>query len=161
MMTLTADELNIAIAPPPGAFIIPMERWHLIRLAEDNATDLDVARMQSQALDGCAFTAIVHGKVAACWGLVLPWRGLAEGWLIAGPAIKPVAVPFTYGARKFCDIAAQSLQLRRIQIHVKNANVAFMAWARAAKFKREALLAGYAEDGADVWLMAKTYGRTT
>lgn len=159
-MTLTADELNVAIAPPPGAFVVPLESWHLIRLSEDSDIGMDVGRLLSQVVDGVAFTAIVHGRVAACWGLVLPWRGLAEGWMIASPAIKPVAVPFTYGARKFCDIAAQSLQLRRIQIHVKSANVAFMAWARAAKFKREALLAGYAEDGSDVWLMAKTYGRS-
>lgn len=158
-MTLTADELNIAIAPPPGAFIVPMERWHLYRIAEANGMDLNIGRLVDQAMCGPAFTAIVHGQVGAAWGLVLPWQGLAEAWMIACPAIRPVAVPFTYGARKFCDSAAIALQLRRIQIHVNNANGAFLAWARAAKFKREALLAGYAEDGSDVWLMAKTYRR--
>lgn len=160
-MALTADELNIAMRLPAGVFILPMERWHLLRLADDNGGDIEAARLMSQALEGCAYTLLAHGRVAACWGLVLPWRGLAEGWLITGPAVRPVAVPFTYGARKFCDIAAQSLQLRRIQIHVKTANDSFLAWARAAKFKREALLEGYAEDGSDVWLMAKTYRRQT
>lgn len=158
-MSLTADELNIAIAPPAGAFIVPMERWHLLRIAEANGMDLNTNRLIDQSGYGPAFTAIVHGQVAAAWGLVLPWQGLAEAWMVSCPAIRPVAVPLTYGARKFCDIAAIALQLRRIQIHVNNANGVFLAWARAAKFKREALLPGYAEDGSDVWLMAKTYRR--
>lgn len=96
--------------------------------------------------------------MAAVWGLVIPWRGLAEGWLVTIPdVVRPIAVRFTYGARAFCDLASERLGLRRIQVHVQIANAPFLAWAKAARFHLEATLPAYNSDGTDVLLMSRIY----
>lgn len=162
-MPLSAQELNVAIGLPEGCGLVPFAPYHLALMAEqypDAAPDAASARnMAESAAAGPAFTLMVHGRIGAVFGLVIPWPGMAEAWMLTTPAIKPIAVPFTYGARKFCDIAAQSLGLRRIQIHVQNTNDTFTDWARAAKFRFEGKCEAYRADGGDVFLMARIYRR--
>lgn len=162
-MPLSAKELNVVVSLPPGCGLVEFEAYHLDLLARqfpDCAPDTRSARniIESSRM-GPAFTTMAYGQIGAVFGLVLPWPGMAEGWMITTPAIKPIAVPFTYGARKFCDSAAIALRLRRIQIHIQTSKVAYYDWAKAARFCFEGKCEAYLADGSDVFLMARIYRR--
>ena len=159
-LPLTAEELNVVIQPPEGCGLVEFMPHHL-RLLKPDVERSAYDNMRESAGMGPAFTLIVHGKVAACFGLVIPWPGLAEAWMLTNDNIKPIAVPFTYGARKFCAIAAQSLHLRRIQIHVQISNDTFYQWAKAARFRYEGRCDAYTPDGESVLLMARIFRRRT
>lgn len=153
-MPLTADELNRRIAFAPGGFV-PFRPAHLHLIGESEDAAL---MMVAQAGAGEAFSLVAGGRIVACFGVVPPWPGMAEAWLATGPGLKPYAAPFTYAARQFIHIAALSLGLRRVQIHVHTANVPHVKWARAARFKVEAELLNYLPDGGSVLLMARLFG---
>ena len=153
MDTLSADRLNADLSPPPGCGIIPFS-WYHPALA-----DHPDPRLVEQSALGPAFTLMADGKVAVMWGWVLPWKGLAEGWMIATPAVRPHALWFTRAAKRFCAISAQALHLRRIQIHVQTSNPMFERWARAVGFKLEARLPAFCEDGSEVALMAMLFSQ--
>jgi hypothetical protein len=150
-MTLTAEYLNDALPRPADTWIVPFADYHLIIVGEPHRA------LMEQVRHGPAFTLIHEGRIAALWGLVLLWPGVAEGWMIATPQLRPIAIPFTYGARRFCAIAAQSLDLHRMQIHVQTSNAAFLRWAVAARFKTEAVLKRYTSTGEDVYVMARFF----
>lgn len=118
----------------------------------------DPSLLAAQARGGPAFTLIANGRIAALFGAVIAWPGLAEGWLVGNPEVlRPVALPFTRRARGFCELVHDTLGVRRLQVHVQVANVSFMMWARAARFVEEARLECYLPDGGAVMLMAKTW----
>lgn len=158
-MPLTAEQLNVAIRLPDGCGIVDFAPYHL-HLLDPHINRSAFGNMIESSRMGPAFAVMAHGRVGACFGLVIPWPGMAEGWMLANDALKPIAVPLTYGARKFCDIAAQSLGLRRIQIHVQISNVAFNQWAKAARFKLEGKCEAYNPAGEDVFLMSRIYRRS-
>lgn len=162
-MPLSVEKLNAAIRPPGGCGLVEFHAFHLRLLAEqypDCAPDVrSTANIIESVRMGPAFTFMVNGRIGAVFGFVLPWPGLAEAWMIATPAIKPIAVPFTYCSRRFCDSAAIALGLRRIQIHVQTTNETYGDWARAVKFRFEGVCEAYLADGSDVFLMAKIYRR--
>jgi hypothetical protein len=157
-MPLTAEQLNVAIPLPEGSGIVDFAPYHL-HLLDPHINRSAFGNMVESSRMGPAFTVVVNGKIGACFGLVIPWSGMAEGWMLANDAIKPIAAPFTYGARRFCDCAALSLRLRRIQIHVQISNGTFYQWAKAARFKTEATCEAYNPDGEDVFLMSRIYRR--
>ena len=148
-----AESLNAQLGLPPGAWVVPFADYHVIIAGEPR-------ELAAQAQLGPAFTLINAGKVAALWGLAVPWPGMAEAWMVTTPAVRPIAAEFTYAARRFCAIAAQSLKLRRIQIHVQTTNLQAIAWARAARFKPEAVLEAYTRNGEDVYVMKRIFKET-
>lgn len=150
---LSAGAVNAALAFAPDTWCLDFRPHHA------RAGGFGDHRVQAaQALAGPAFTLIHRGRIAAIWGLVIAWRGLAEGWMVTNPdVIRPIALPFTRRAMRFCDLAHSTLGVRRIQVHVQISNASFMMWARAARFKVEATLPCYLPDGSDVVLMAKVW----
>lgn len=150
---MTADDLNREIPMPPTAWFLDFQPSHSL------AGGFGDARLHaSQAALGPAFTLVSGGRIAAMWGIVSPWPGLAEGWMRGNPEVlRPIALPFTRGARTFCELVHRTLGVRRLQVHVQFSNEAFMMWARAARFTLEARLEGYLPDGEAVALMAKVW----
>jgi len=153
-MSLTADHLNAQLPRPADTWVVPFSDYHLIVIGAPS-------ELSEQALHGPAFTLIHDGRIAAVWGLVILWPGVAEGWMIATPALLPVGRWFTYATRRFCAIAAQSLNLHRIQIHVQTSNAAYGRWARAARFEPEAVLKIYTSTREDVYVMARFFKERT
>jgi hypothetical protein len=150
-VSLTAEALNAALRPPPATWIVAFADYHL------RVIDQYHPQLASQAALGPAFTLIHDGKIAAVWGLVLLWPGVAEGWMIATPQLQPIGRWFTYASRRFCAIAAQSLPLHRMQVHVQTSNAAYARWARAAKFRPEAVLRNYTANCEDVYVMTRIF----
>jgi hypothetical protein len=153
-MTLTAEALNAQLGLPTGAWVVPFADYHLI------ITGHNAPALAAQALQGPAFTLIHNGRIAALWGIVICWPGMAEGWMIGTPELRPIGTWFTYATRRFCAIAAQSLDLHRIQIHVQTSNAAYGRWARAARFEPEAVLKIYTSTREDVYVMARLFQET-
>jgi hypothetical protein len=150
---VTADDINAALPMPPDTWALDFRPHHLIAAGLG-----DHHQQAEQARLGPAFTLIHRGRIAALWGLVIPWSGLAEAWMIVEPdVVRPIALRFTRGARRFCDLAHHTLGVRRMQIHVQIANASFMMWARAAGFTFEHRLECYLPDGSAVDLMARTW----
>jgi len=150
-MSLTAEALNAALTRPAGTWIVDFADYHLRVIGEYHPTLAEQSRL------GPAFTLIHSGKIAACWGLVMLWPGVAEGWMIATPHLRPTGRWFTYATRRFCAIAAQSLDLHSIQIHVQTSNAAYGRWAKLAKFEPEAVLKNYTENREDVYVMTRLF----
>lgn len=137
---------------PPGCALLPVEPVHLYVA---RVTGADYLLEQSRL--GPSYTLVAHGKVAALFGLVIPWPGLAEAWLQTTPAVAPIGREFVWLCRRFFGASAASLGLRRIQMHVHNANEDYLRFARALKFRDDALLEAYGPNGEDMVMMSRIY----
>lgn len=137
--------------PPQGCAILSFEPVHLYVAG---IADQGFVR---QSREGPAFTMLRAGRVAALFGLVIPWPGLAEAWLLATPELAGIGHSFTYFARRFFAVSAAAWGLRRIQVHVDNSNVAYLRWARAAGFRFEAVIPCYGPNGEDMALMSRIF----
>lgn len=159
---MKAADLNANIPLPAACCFSDFEPAHLDVLAAqcpERAISADeLENILASAKLGLAFTLVIGDRIGAVFGLVVAWRGLAEGWMISTPAVKPIAAEFTYAMRRFCDLAARMIGLRRIQIHVVATNRVFCQWARAARFCMEARCPSYFPNGESAFLMSRIYG---
>lgn len=149
---MNAERLNARLAMPAQTWLLDFRPSHLL------AAGLADTQIALQAGYGPAFTLIHAGRVAAIFGFVLLWRGLAEAWMHATPHVRPIALPFSRQSRYLIDTVAEANALRRVQIHVHTANAPAVRWARLAGFSWEANLPSYTADGAEVSLMSRFYG---
>jgi hypothetical protein len=103
----------------------------------------------AQAAAGSAWTLLIDKRVAVVGGVARLWPGLGEGWLLASPMARTKPVALTKGAMRGIAFTMQSLQLNRVQAHVKTSDIRAMKWAVALGFVREGTLRKYSPDGAD------------
>jgi len=144
--------LDLLLNLPPDAWIVPAEPFHAELARFCNAPAV------VQLIDmGPSYTLIYKNRIAALFGVAMPWAGLGEAWLVTErERVRPLALRFARGARRFCGLAVFALNLRRLQIHasITSANPTFVKFARVIGFTDEARLAGFMPDGADVVLLA-------
>ena len=104
-----------------------------------------------------SYTAILRGKVVASFGVHNMWPGAGEGWLLAGKQVNSYPITLTRMTRRYLDIAARDLLLRRLQITCNTKDELAVRWAIALKFDREGLLRKYGPDGSDYVMFSRIY----
>lgn len=110
----------------------------------------------AQAKFGDAFTMIVHGKPAACFGSVKIWDGVEEMWLLIDDRARKMAKTLTKSAIEFVDFRAIAGNLHRLQITVRCEDMRAVRWARAIGFSIDGMMMKYGPDGSDYYLMSRT-----
>lgn len=148
--------------------LIPFEPQHLDHMGlEKSGLFLDhfsdsMARVKMYASAGIAFTMVdSDGNPLVCGGIVKPWDGVGEAWLIPGPLVVPgseLAKTVIFGCRRWIKIICKKERLHRLQACAVVDDNIDPRWFRAMGFKDEpALLEKYTPDGKDCHLYARTY----
>lgn len=122
-------------------------------------TDLPNYRdvLKAYQASGTAYTAMVGGKVACCFGYQILWPGVAEAWMLTSDQINTRAVSLTRSAGRYFDHIATKEGLKRLQITVNVRHRLAVRWAIALQFTQEGRLRRYGPDGSDHIMFARYY----
>lgn len=159
---IDAIQLNELLPRKKGFCYIPVSPDHLAFMDIDDPGMLaaqeyfslqDMVRAQIEA--GPSATILKHGKPVGVFGIVICWRGVGEMWSIFTPEFRRTPKYMCDAAMQFCDIAAQSLGLHRLQMAVRCSDERAVRWAQFLGFQIEGRMRRYSVDGADTYMMAR------
>ncbi len=159
---IDAIALNDLLPKKAGVVYVPFALGHYHYLELDEPGFIAAARtvnidamLASQAELGLAVTALVNGMPVAVFGVIPLWPHVAELWSIISAPARRLPKQLTMVGAAFCDIAAQSLRLHRLQITVRSDEERSLRWARHLGFEVEGLMRRYTPDGVDAYIMAR------
>lgn len=93
----------------------------------------------------------------AVFGVTPIWPRYVIGWALLGDEALRVPKELTRRARSLIDLAQRALMLRRLQISVDTTHTAALRWAEHLGFNLEGRMKFYGPDGADHYLLARTW----
>lgn len=98
------------------------------------------------------WTGLCQGRFVGAGGIVVPYKGLGEGWAIAGPLVHQGHHTFFHRTIKRAMIgSAQALGVRRLQVMVRDSLTVSHAWVLDhLGFDRECVLKRYGVMGEDM-----------
>jgi hypothetical protein len=161
---MVTDTLLDEIVKSDNLKIVPF-RWYHPRSMDLRDFDL-VAYQEMDDYEGMlryyeiepfSFTAILDGKMVACFGSHILWDGVSESWLIGSKQLNSVPITLTRMCRRYLDVVARELQLNRMQITCNTKDELAVRWAIALKFEREGLLRHYGPCGSDYIMFSRIY----
>jgi hypothetical protein len=103
------------------------------------------------------YTAYCGGEFLAAAGVVIPYPGMGEGWVIAGPLVRSHARYFHQTVLKVLDQIASDFKIRRIQAMVRAEFAASHRWMTHLGFEKEAVLHKYGIKGEDMTVYVRFY----
>ena len=106
---------------------------------------------------GNAYTLFIDNKPIVAGGIIVIWKGVAEGWVMANQNIYDVKLLACKEIKKRTDILCEKNKIKRLQTSVKanfTTGVRFASWLG---LKKEGLMKNYGPDGSDYLRMAKIY----
>lgn len=115
------------------------------------------SRLKAATETGTACTAILSGNVACCFGVNDLWPGVAEGWMITTNHVERNPISLTRGARRYFDLIAIHMKLKRLQLTVNVDNTLAINWANALKFTPEGAMLNYGPDGSTYTMFARYF----
>lgn len=132
--------------------LIPFERAHLQRFSPQQAQQAEASIGEDMDV-GDAWTALLHGEVLGCGGLIELWQGRAYAWALLAESAAPHLLRLTRGIR--FRLAASSFA--RIEMVVDASFAPGARWAEMLGFERETPrpLRSYLPGGRDAWLYAR------
>lgn len=95
-------------------------------------------------------TVEVEGGVAAVFGMVVRWPGVADCWAVVGDHARGRGIFVTKAARALMHQFAQELKLHRVGVIVRADNKEYGRWAKALGFEFEGIEEAAASDGTDI-----------
>ena len=110
-----------------------------------------------QADKGNAYTLFVNKEPIVAGGIIVLWKGVAEGWVMANQNIFEVKFLAAKEIKKRTDILCKKNNIKRLQTTVKydfNQGIRFASWLG---LKPEGIMHNYGPDGSDYYRMAKIY----
>jgi hypothetical protein len=139
--------------------VLPYAVGDVFHLHMSPRTRLTLGGMPLEALEAallthpaCAVTLWAGDARWACWGFLLPWEGLAEGWCVVGADVSTAPVPFLRTVFRWVRETCAALNLRRVQCHVRDRDDVARRFATYLGFRNEAVLPQYGPDGETYWL---------
>lgn len=94
-------------------------------------------------------------------GIVIPYRGLGEAWIISGPLAQSHSLAVCRAARRGLEEFALGFGLVRIQAMVLRHHEAGCRFLEHLGFTQECLVRKYGLHGADMYLFAMFPGETS
>jgi hypothetical protein len=149
--------------------IVPFNETHILALAGAKAGvymdtfDSKLERTRLYCLSGPAFTLMGddHETPLASGGVVLPWPGVGEAWVLAGPRVQPgtdLARRFVWACRHWLRTIVAKQGLHRIQAITQVSEHIDRRWFRAMGFTEpRVLLRKYTPEGQDCHLYARVF----
>ena len=110
-----------------------------------------------QADRGNAYTLFVDKKPIVAGGIIILWKGVAEGWVMANQNIYQVKVLAAKEIKKRTDELCKKNKIKRLQTTVKydfKMGIRFASWLG---LKPEGLMKFYGPDESDYLRMARIY----
>lgn len=105
-------------------------------------------------LGGIAKTGIVDGEIVGIGGVVIYWKGVAEGWIILSGKVKEFKVETIMCIDRIMEQMILDNGLRRLQVTVRTDFPQAKKLVEALGFECEGLMKKYSPDGTDVWMYA-------
>jgi hypothetical protein len=106
---------------------------------------------------GNAYTLFVDKKPICAGGIILLWKGVAEGWVMANQNIFEVKFLAAKEIKRRTDVLCERNKIKRLQTTVKydfSEGIRFASWLG---LKPEGIMKKYGPDGSDYYRMAKIY----
>jgi hypothetical protein len=92
-----------------------------------------------------------NGRFIAAGGIVVPYRGLGEGWVIAGPGVKGHYAFFHRTVKRAMIGTARALKVRRLQVLVRDSFTVSHGWVTDhLGFEKEGVMRRYGVMGEDM-----------
>ena len=107
------------------------------------------------AMNSHSWSAILHGKVAACFGIMSGWPGVAEIWSITGAAADEHPILFHRVALTLPNQIMAHYGLDRLQAVCRADNLRSCKWLEALGFKKEGVMKKYDALGLDNFMYAR------
>lgn len=102
------------------------------------------------AVAGPAWTARAGGRVIACGGIGVHWKGRAEAWIfIASDMPRSMWVPLHRLVRRLTEQAIERLSLRRLEASCAYGWPPGRRWLEMLGFQEECVARAYGPDGRD------------
>lgn len=140
----------------------PFRIEHVALLAdprgESGLYDTITGRMEywrAMAATGTAFTAFDGAVCLGCGGVVIPWPGVAEGWIWALPTVSRVPLELHHLVRRGMLHLERTYNLRRLSVEVRKGNDRAVRWVRALGFSYECDMKQRGPDGETHMLYAR------
>ena len=106
---------------------------------------------------GNAYTLFIDNKPIVAGGIIVIWKGVAEGWVMANQNIYDVKLLACKEIKKRTDILCEKNKIKRLQTSVKASFTTGVRFASWLGLKKEGLMKNYGPDGSDYLRMAKIY----
>lgn len=144
---------------PHSHSLAPFKAEHLdgVRWTEDK----DAKALGPQAFAAYekhpGYSVFCNGLFVAAAGIVVPYRGLGEGWAIAGPLVYSHKVFFHRTVSRVMDDLARDLKLVRLQAMVREQFTTSHGWVQRLGFERECVLHKFGIKGENMVVYARFY----
>lgn len=125
---------------------------------EPGLYDTITGRMEywrAMAKTGTAFSAFDDNTFLGCGGVVIPWPGVAEGWIWAMPEVSRVPLQIHHLTRRGILYLEKTYGIRRLSVEVRRGNIRAARWVRALGFTYEGDMRMRGPDGETHMLYAR------
>lgn len=93
----------------------PFQETDAATLANRDGEQCTVAHLLLQAQAGPSFTAEIDGRILCCGGLVMPWPGLGQVWMLIGDDLGPYGFWVSKTVRRLLDELVALHQIHRLE----------------------------------------------
>lgn len=138
--------------------LVPFRAAHLVGLdwiERERTYQIGIQRALSTYESNPGWTLIHEGRTVAAGGIVIPYTGLGEAWLIAGPLASAHPLAIVRSCQRGIDEIAFGKRLVRVQAMVLRHLDQGKRLMDVLGFECEALLRKYGFHGADMYMYAK------
>jgi hypothetical protein len=109
----------------------------------------------AMAASGTAFSAFNGDEFLGCGGIVIPWPGVAEGWIWALDSVSKLPLEVHLLVRRGMRLLEDWYDIKRLSVEVREDNVRGQRWVRALGFKYECHMKKRGPDGETHMLYAR------
>ena len=106
---------------------------------------------------GDGYTLFINKKPIVAGGIIVIWKGVAEGWVMANQNIYDVKLLACKEIKNRTDLLCEKNKIKRLQTSVKASFTTGVRFASWLGLKNEGLMKNYGPDGSDYLRMAKIY----
>lgn len=131
--------------------IVPLEAAHYVEAVGGHAPrGMDAQSIgERYARSGTAVAGFKDGRLLGVAGLIIPWPGLAEGWLVLTDFGRAHGVVCQRLILRHMARLLEEHQIRRLQADVVRRFALGRRWAIALGLRKEATMRAYGLDGED------------
>ena len=144
--------------------ILPFQKHHIYLLDNDKFQQIMMEQIpdfpkwvEAQALSGPCVTVFEDGKPLLCFGFVMLWNGVAEGWMLKDKSVIDKYLHLGRFSRLLFKGFGTVLRLHRIQFHISCIIFPATRFAEFLKFKKEGILKQYGPDKIDFYIYGRNY----
>lgn len=99
----------------PVPTLRPFRASDATALVNRDGEQCTVAHLLMQARSGPSFTAEVEGRILCAAGMVMPWPGMGQVWMLIGETLDPYGFWISKTVRRVVDDLSRQHRLHRLE----------------------------------------------